>query len=375
MAPSRRFVLSTVGISLLLKSTDNWNDLRDAANASDLSDATQRVVKDAAACALQKLNQGSVADRRKLSAELNGLYGLYEDQLHLGQDDFHYLLVTDTYIGKQAGKVVTDFLRLQGWHNVSTYCPPKLSTATAGDFSQGMKNLINWCEQTISGYRESGYEIVFNLTGGFKSLQGYLTIVGMFYADRIVYIFEAANELLTIPRLPIHIDESVFREYRVPLALMAEGSALLSKDGVAGIPDGLLEIVDGVVGLSNWGQLAWNRLRRDLLSEVLLDFPRIRYTSSFERDFRKADKPVRVDVQCKLAQASVLLVDNDGDVTALKQHHGLQYDNYTGQRTRDGKPIGHFRLDRGDRVSCVMQSDGTLLVDRWGGHDKVNKSP
>jgi hypothetical protein len=59
--------------------------------------------------------------------------------------------------------------------------------------------VIRWCQDTLPGYRESGYHIVFNLTGGFKSIQGWMQTLGMFYADEIVYIFETGKELLPGP--------------------------------------------------------------------------------------------------------------------------------------------------------------------------------
>lgn len=373
MPSNRRFVLSTVGISLLTRSTEH--DLWGYMNESELPDDIRGIIDNAAQTALEKLRSGTTADRRRLSAELNGLYGLYDSQLDLGHTDEHMLLVTDTYVGESAGQVVAGFLREQGWSTVSHYRPPKLTTARTADFSQGMKSLINWCEEVIPGYRDAGYEVVFNLTGGFKSLQGYLTIVGMFYADRIVYIFETANELLTIPRLPIDLDQSVFREHRVKLALMAEGQALLPRAEVDGIPEGLLEQIDDVVGLSNWGLLAWNRLRAQILRGDLLEFPRLQYAPTFKDEFAKASSLERESLQRTLAQVSTLLEDGDGNISSLAHHSGLKYYNYTNRRTADGRPIGHFRLNRDRRASCVMQSNGTLLMRHFGAHNVVNNNP
>jgi hypothetical protein len=178
-------------------------------------------------------------------------------------------------------------------------------------------------------------------------LQGYLNIVGMFYADRMVYIFETANELLTIPRLPIEVSEAVLQEHCVPLAMMAEGNALLPAAQVRGIPEGMLETIDQVTGISNWGLLAWNRVRRRILSERLLDFPRLRYASTFERDFKRATVEERTALQKTLAQVSALLEEHNGDVTVLKGRGGLRYDNYTNKRTyhlnSSGKETRFFR--------------------------------
>jgi hypothetical protein len=100
----------------------------------------------------------------------------------------------------------------------------------------------------------------------------------------------------------------------------------------------------------------------------------LRYAETFQREFKKARPAQREALQRKLALVSALLEDNDGDVIALKQHNGLRYDNYKGQRTADGRPIGHFRLNAGRRVRCVMRSDGTLLLRHFGEHD-INASP
>ncbi|MBK8043622.1 MAG: hypothetical protein IPK21_13770 [Haliscomenobacter sp.] len=77
---------------------------------------------------------------------------------------------------------------------------------------EAIKDLLKWCDETLPGYRTAGYEIIFNLTGGFKSLQGYLNTIGMFYADRIVYIFESGQEVIAIPKLPVKLEMGIFYE-------------------------------------------------------------------------------------------------------------------------------------------------------------------
>jgi hypothetical protein len=57
----------------------------------------------------------------------------------------------------------------------------------------------------------------------------------------------------------------------------------------------------------------------------------------------------------------------------LKADPGLQYDNYTG-KSREGQPIGHFRLDQGRRASCVSNG-GHLFLRHFGSHDCVNDNP
>jgi CRISPR/Cas system-associated protein Csm6 len=81
-----------------------------------------------------------------------------------------------------------------------------------------LAELIEWCEQTPPTFREKQIKVVFNLTGGFKSTNGWLQTLGMFYAGEIVYIFESQSEMLRIPRIPVAIDTAAVQIFRDHLA-------------------------------------------------------------------------------------------------------------------------------------------------------------
>jgi putative CRISPR-associated protein (TIGR02619 family) len=373
---TRRLILSTVGISTLLRAADDRAFSRRLIGIANDETISQELAPEVALLkerVAEELRADDVAHNRVLSAELNGLYGLYGDQLARGRDDMHILIATDTALGQAAAALIEDYLVDRGL-TVSAYTPPQLSAAAPTIFSRGIKELIEWCEKTIPGYRESGYRVIFNLTGGFKSLQGYLNIVGMFYADQLVYIFEGSDELLTIPRLPIKVAYDALRDYRVPLAMMAQGHLMLRAQ-IPDIPGGLLDVSEGLAFLSDWGLLVWNRARHELLGEELLDFPRLRYSDRFCKAFERARPHQRVALQETLARVAGVLEDSGGNPTPLRQDGGLQYDNYTNVRTHDGRPIGHFRLTRGRRVSCTLEEGGVLLLRAFGEHDQVNDNP
>jgi putative CRISPR-associated protein (TIGR02619 family) len=343
------------------------------ANSQDLDPVLNEEVVDLKEQVTKTLDQGGVETNRRLSAELRGLYGLYEGQLARGEGDIHYLIATDTALGQIAGGLIRDYLISQGLI-ANVYTPPHLSTADPTSFSRGITKLIEWCEKTIPGYQKSGYRVIFNLTGGFKSLQGYLNIVGMFYADRLVYIFEGSDDLLSIPRLPIKVADESLREHRVPMAMMAQGH-LMPRHQVQRIPGGLLDIHDDVATLSDWGFLIWSRARHELLGEELLSFPRLVYSARFRKVFAQAEPNQRVALQETLAKVAGYLQDSDGDPRPLREDGGLQYENYTNLTTQNGQRIGHFRLTKGRRVSCTLEDDGRLLLRTFGEHDDVNNSP
>lgn len=379
MTRQRQLVLTTVGISLFLKSLSpeereegGEKRLNRHANATELPPDLEAFLAELVARAEQTLTEGTVAAKRLVSAELNGLYGLYEDQLQRARNDVHVLVATDTVLGCRAAQTLEAFLRSQGITNVQMWVPEQLSSGDNRRFSHGIKELLRWCEETIPGYRADGYRIVFNLTGAFKSLQSYLNIAGMFYADEIVYIFESSKQLLRIPRLPIQVDIAPLQTYCTQLALLDAG-AILPHGEVANLPEGLLDIDQhGDVTLSEWGRLIWNRVRHELLQKELLPFPNLVYEESFRRDFDRAAPEERVDLQRTLARVSVLL--NEGGVVRLKQDGGLQYEDYQNRRSVDGRPIGHFRLTQGRRVSCVAEGE-RLRLRHFGAHDRVNDNP
>lgn len=373
----RKLVLITVGISVLLNSLGPSehalrSQLNQAANDRSLSVELARTVDALAERVLARLCQSTVDENRRLSAELNGLYGIYNNNLSAGQADMHFLIATDTALGRKSSEVISSFLRSKNL-TVNVYIPNDLSTADAASFSRGMKELIHWCENVIPGYRDAGYQVTFNLTAAFKSMQGYLNIMGMFYADEIVYIFETGSQLLSIPRLPLQVDVAALRDYRLEMAMMAQGH-IFSQAEVANIPAGLLDIDErGNASLSDWGFLVWNRVRQELLGDDLLPFPRLQYTDTFRRDFKQASPPERAILQEVLAKVSSLLEDSHGDTAPLKRDGGLQYEVYTGKTTRDGRPIGHFRVSQSRRVSCTVE-DGALRLRRYGEHS-INDNP
>jgi len=379
-----RLIVSPVGISLFINLLRNDRQRRERVLQYS-NDATNDLPQDITAeianlkrQANATLRDGDAGQRRRLSAELNGLYGFYrQEQKAFPKDDIHLLVCTDTALGQAAGDVLHDFLQTQYGQQVIPLTPTGLTTRDVVSFTQGIKFLIKNLDEQIATYDAKNYEIIFNLTGGFKSLQGYLTVVAMFYADRLVYIFERSEELLSIPRLPIRLDEGLLRANAVALALMEEAGAVLPADSLK-LPDALLEVDEqGDATLSGWGTLLWQRTRDDILNDNLLDFPYLHYEASFKKDFNDAERPERVRLQKTLAEVSEALSRTRGDVSVLKQHGGLQYDDYTNRTASYGgkrRRLGHFRVSQAMRVSCVFY-DGQLHLRRFGREQDVNSNP
>lgn len=379
-----RFVLSTIGTSSLTNQVSNddpseWRPLlRDSANRkmAELDSETKIVIDTLANRAFEQLLEDNVQMNRRISAELNGIYGIYNGRLPQNSPDQHYLICTDTAQGQKTGELITDFLRNQGF-SVSIYTPEGFSTKDTAAFTTGIKELIRWLEENVPWRRESGYRVIFNLVGGFKSLQGYMNTFGAFYADEVIYIFEAETaDLITIPRLPIQIDTTVIQEHLTEFALMAAGK-LYPRRELSDLPETLLEFLEEDddetdTGLSAWGTLIWNRTKADLLAKELLPFPRLRYARTFHNDFNRENDPkARLKLQETLAIVAYTL-EKDGGHTSDLIGSSLNYEKLRGEAGKAG--IHTFRITQAARVSCTV-ADGGLTLRHYGGHDYVYKNP
>lgn len=373
MSQLLRAVVSTVGTSLLTKQINPKNEeertwgqqLRDHANATDaeMPDSVRTIVSILQVRARNALMTSSILEIRRSSAELNGIYGLYQNDLHQGQHDSHFLIATDTFQGRTTAAVVEAFLQSHCLP-VSCYIPPSLSTANSQSFSAGIDDLIVWMQKTIKPLRHT-HRVYFNLVGSFKSLQGYLNTIGMFYADAILYIFEGqGSELITIPRLPIEIDTTLLAPHVTTLALMDAGVGM-ETDQVLGIPEAMVGDYQGKKVLSTWGKLTWDEANVHLLSQELLPFPKLSYTDTFRADFNKTRDPKqRAELQKVLAGVSCRLLDTNGNTRSLG---AFDYSPY-----KNSKGIDHFRVTQSLRVSCRKR--GTDLELRYyGTHNHVER--
>lgn len=240
------------------------------------------------------LFNGDFEKARVLSAELNVLITYAGNRLPTpNKEDHHILIHTQTYQGRIVADLLNDYLRSKGC-NSSTQQINELNTLSLPDFKNGISSLISWCEETLPVFKASGYKIIFNLSGGFKSLQGFMQTLGMFYADELLYIFEGTNQLLQIPRLPIEIEASVEESIQSNLdvfRLLGIRGSTLPKDCVKSMPEAFLYEMNNEIELSNWGQLVWERYKKKLYSEkVLIPLGFVAFTPSGRRDLENLDK-------------------------------------------------------------------------------------
>lgn len=237
----------------------------------------------------QMLEEANAEQLKRLSAEFNGLLSYFGDHFGLESNtpDLHILIVSDTYLGKKVGELIESRLRSEGFSDVRTWSPGGLITSDRDDFRHAMSDLVKLCEDSLPGHRGSGYHIAFNLTGGFKSIQGFMQTLGMFYADEMFYIFETGS-LLTIPRLPVRLDaEAAISHYGQCFRRLGAGEELTLQE-CGGISEVFLFHDGEKATLSEWGQLIWERSKKEFYGkELLAPLPDIDHGPQFARQVEK----------------------------------------------------------------------------------------
>jgi len=369
----RKFILSTVGTSLLnnqIKTDANLKSIILAtANLKEFeySESDLDILKKIKDELFENIVKSSIDSIRKASAELNGLLGFYDEGIEKGKNDVHFLLTTDTYQGKISAEIVQKYLFESNISNVNILSIPDLTTKSKDDFSKGIKEILKWCDENINNYKIAGYDIIFNLTGGFKSLQGYLNTISMFYADKVIYIFESGRQLIEIPKLPIRVETELF-EQNVSIFAQLAADCFQKRNSILQIPETMLQDVDDeFVGLSDWGLLAWNTAKKEILSSKLIILPFLEYSDDFKKDFNKyTDSNYRIKLNETLAKISAKLQEKF-DTSNLKKDHGLQYEKCK-NKVFQNSPVDHFRIDEGNRASCCIVNNKMILIHH-GFHD------
>ncbi len=364
--------LSPCGTSLLTNQTDQ--SLRSllirTANAKvdDLTPEEKAIIDEHLESRHQLLNH-SETDLKKvkdLSAELNGIITYYGGQIPQSGGDIHYILATDTYLGRSAAEMVANWLKNRGL-KAQFQVFNDLATNSVESFRVAMSELVKWCEDCLQAFQGNPhFQVIFNLTGGFKSVNGFLQAVGMFYADECIYIFQSSSELLRIPRLPISLDKTaVVGEHLMTFRQLSYQQLPVSD--CRGIAETLLFESDGVVGFSEWGELVWQRAKRAYYEQELLPplSSRLVFSPEFERSVERFKRqPDRLLTLNERLDDLSRYLESQGRENLRK----LDFKPLKGNPFADSTHECDLWSDRGDRIFGHYLPDGRYQCDRLGDH-------
>jgi putative CRISPR-associated protein (TIGR02619 family) len=168
---------------------------------------------------------GSADGRKKASAEIHSL-----DRLDCGELDEIILLTSDTAEGRACLEVLQETLK-------TIFEPLKVVShrvrglqARNGTMmkKEGIPNLLSLILPYVQDpQRRYGTDLILNPTGGFKGVVPFMTVVGMLYNVRVVYLFEFSEDLINLPPLPVTLDLELFERARHALQ-WAESQAVFT---------------------------------------------------------------------------------------------------------------------------------------------------
>ena len=273
---TRSYILSTCGTSLLTYRVDEPTRALATRCANkktyeEIAEPDQKILCDLIAQVQNWLPSASRTDVAIRSAELNTITKFYGDQ-PLAPRDHHVLLCTDTWLGQQTADLVAAWLTLQGC-SVEVKRQKDLQTTDLDAFQLALSELVHWSESTLPEWQKQGYRVVFNLTGGFKSVGGFLQALAMFYADETLYIFESGTTLLRIPRLPVPVTIDTVPVVRSYLTIFRRLANALPTADLSRFPETLLMRVRQNAILSEWGRLVWERAKKQVYAEQIYPSP------------------------------------------------------------------------------------------------------
>lgn len=210
----------------------------------------------------------------RLAGEANALLAFYEGELGQARAEVHVLAATGTRLGSAAGAAIEQWLRTHGV-DARLRVLPSLNTRSTDDFHAGLGEFVELCRSEVSAHREAGFRVVFNLAGGFKSLQGHAMVLGMSFADEQLTLFEApGSPLLRLPRLPVRIDAEPMLLEQIELVRRLDiGDDVRWSDLGEGFPTALVDRIDGLAILNVWGRSAWHCCQETAYSKCLLSPP------------------------------------------------------------------------------------------------------
>ena len=294
-------IVSTCGTSLLTNDADQ--ELRRLlvthanAKANDIDANDRRRIDEWTGERRRQLLEADDDDAARLSAELNGLLAYYRDlgrSINDADQDRYYLVVTDTHVGEQAFQCISAWLKNKG-RTATKITAGGLNTSDIGSFRVALADIVKYFDVTLdlAAWRGRQYRVVFNLTGGFKSVNGFMQTIGMLFADECFYLFEGSRcrPLMRVPRLPIRLDaRQAFVDNLESVRRMANGE-VLTQDECGTLPETFLFEVPGddSVQLSEWGEAFWAMVRREIYGGSLMEplSGRLRLSDDFRGQVRK----------------------------------------------------------------------------------------
>ncbi len=180
------------------------------------------------------------------------------------------LLASDTIASRLAAELIRDHADISGAE--FSFRPdldliPDLQVFDAESFGNGIRHLVRRVRDLLEERGElmgtqSAGTCAINIAGGYKATLPYLTVLGELYDVALRYKFEETDGMLSIPQVPLALDEDLFRQHEAQFAALNEGVddwAAFQDENYAFTERAgdLIEVAENVALLSPLGELFW----------------------------------------------------------------------------------------------------------------------
>lgn len=282
-------VYITCGTSILTNVAKDLPETKNVLNNNSNATSDSEINENDKICIdnlyLEQIEKWSKFDEEKskdASAELKCLL-TWMKKREIAQKEVHCILIhTDTYIGENAAMIIESWLKNNSY-SVELKRIPKLKVSNIDNFQKGLSNLAKWIFDTVSDSTDYS-KTIFNVAGGFKSVSGFMQMLGQVKADETIYIFEGNNsEVLSIPRLfnqwnEIDSIEANLDDYhRLSLELAPKN------------PEKLNSLWFSDNKLTPWGLIIWESCKKQIYSESFIPvvYEKVKLGQEFEKSISK----------------------------------------------------------------------------------------
>lgn len=373
-----KVIVSTVGTSLITNQVLTNEDRKlffAQTNVKERSALDPRFLQsyEAIEKKIKEIFKSANIDQLKsMSAEINALLALQEQHQDIfDPKSIHILITTDTWSGETTAELLKLWLISKGIPSdqVEIKKISYLNTGKLSEYHIGASELVKWINEDFKFRYTSEflYHTIFNLTGGFKILNGLMQIIGMLLKKEIVYIFEQSQELLTVPPLPIQIQyQDWFKAYGQFARKLNLGIQTTEEFEKLPITD---RFVDGeLTMLSEWGYLIWGMGETEFYSQSLLDPP----SSLISYDSRFLDK-----VKIYHKTVGYRQINQQIDLLARFLHLGhnpnkLEYRPFAKMKNQNGYLIDLSSIAGAPRIVLLKKDDKHHVVLDIISHEELD---
>jgi putative CRISPR-associated protein (TIGR02619 family) len=262
-------IITTVGTSLITNQYDNkdFSDLKkyskqlEKSSYSEFDKKKQRITK-----LRGKLDKLINSNNPNLSAEISSIIKIIEQEPN--EDYDVYLLATDTILSPICAEYVKKWFEKNKVNNIETiffddrYIIKKLQVKNKNDFErEGLTNLFTKIQEISGTYWDS---LILNITGGYKAIIPFMSIVAQIYQLPAYYIFQESKddkfELLKIPNLPITINENIFENFWNEINEIAENGTKPNYNIISKLKS-IIEIEQDTAMLTSLGYVLWEKYK------------------------------------------------------------------------------------------------------------------